>query len=213
MEKKVVIHLFDKDIGVVIKDASSFLRTSHYAFGQIYISCPINTPLEKIQEHLIKVYKKEKIDQFDPNLLYTKDYVYILGEKVGLIQKNSGLVRTKNELYIKDDEDLKNQLTSLCYDIILHKVRKYEKLLETYEHKIKITNMSQAAGKNYFKKKLLTFHWELIHFSNEIIDSVIIHELVHDFVQNHSSDFYDILYKYCPRYDELREKMLYGVKK
>ena len=42
----------------------------------------------------------------------------------------------------------------------------------------------------------------------EIIDSVIIHELAHHFVYDHSDNFYKVVYKYCPNYDILRKKLI-----
>ena len=56
----------------------------------------------------------------------------------------------------------------------------------------------------------ITFSLELIHFSPEIIDSVIIHELAHDFYRDHSIRFYNVVYQYCPNYDSLRNKMVKG---
>ena len=77
-------------------------------------------------------------------------------------------------------------------------------------YQVKITSMRSSVGKNYYMKNLLTFDHKLIHFSLEIIDSVVIHELTHYFVQNHSKEFYDILLKYCPNYKILSQKLING---
>ena len=79
-------------------------------------------------------------------------------------------------------------------------------------YQVKITSMRSCIGKNYFTKNLLTFDHDLIHYSLEIIDSVVVHELTHYFVHNHSIDFYDILLKYVPNYKQLSQKLINGVR-
>lgn len=46
----------------------------------------------------------------------------------------------------------------------------------------------------------LSFNWRLIHFSPEVIDYVIIHELAHTFEMNHSAKFWRIVQHYCPNF-------------
>lgn len=46
----------------------------------------------------------------------------------------------------------------------------------------------------------LSFNWRLIHFSREVIDYVIIHELAHTFEMNHSAKFWQLVRRYCPEY-------------
>jgi predicted metal-dependent hydrolase len=55
----------------------------------------------------------------------------------------------------------------------------------------------------------LSFNWRLVHFSYEVIDYVIIHELAHTFEMNHSPNFWRIVRKYCPKYPA-HKKMLSG---
>ena len=71
--------------------------------------------------------------------------------------------------------------------------------------------MKTRYGTNSIRTNRIAFSLELIHFSSEIIDSVIIHELALDFYRDHSVRFYNVIYQYGPNYDILRNKMVKGM--
>ena len=68
--------------------------------------------------------------------------------------------------------------------------------------------MKSRYGSNNKRSKTITYSLTLMHYSLEIIDSVVVHELTHCFVYDHSDNFYRLLYKYCPDYDKLRKKLI-----
>ncbi len=213
MEKKVLINLYGKDIAVVIHNSLNFLKTSRYSYGQIYIGCPIDAKIEDIKKYLQRTYNKKTIDKFSDEPLYGQDYCYILGEKRRIIRPFSQVIPSRGDIIIENDEELQIKLNKLSLDIISSRVKYYEKIMNTKEHSVKITNMYAARGKNYFKKNVLTFARELIHFSLELIDAIVVHELSHDFEQNHYKSFYKVVEKYCDNYYLKIEKITYGVKK
>ena len=73
---------------------------------------------------------------------------------------------------------------------------------------VKVRQMKSRYGSNNRSNKTITYSLVLLHYSIEIIDSVIVHELSHHFVYDHSPNFYKVLYKYCPNYDILRKKLI-----
>ena len=213
MDKKIIVNLYGKDIVVIIKDSVRLANTVHYSYGQIYVSAPINITYTRLYDYLMKRFKQRIINKFDNDFLYIDNYCYVLGEKRRLIRPNMYIEPKLGDLIIKNDDELKAKLISLAKDIISSRVKEYERIMNLKPHEVKITSMSSARGKNYYLKNLLTFHWELIHFSLPLIDSVVIHELSHDYYHNHSKDFYGVVYKYCPNYDEMIYKLTYGEKK
>lgn len=46
----------------------------------------------------------------------------------------------------------------------------------------------------------LSFNWRLVHFSPEVIDYVVIHELAHTLEHNHSKEFWGVVKKFDPDY-------------
>ena len=75
---------------------------------------------------------------------------------------------------------------------------------------LKKQDMKNYCEESLCSKKTLTFSFVLIHYSKEVIDSVVIHELAHDLFFDHSSNFYNVVYNYCPNYDILRKQLVKG---
>ena len=59
----------------------------------------------------------------------------------------------------------------------------------------------------YPKKNLVILNLYAICLPVELIDAIICHEYTHFKFQNHQKQFYQQLYKYCPRYDDLNKKL------
>lgn len=91
------------------------------------------------------------------------------------------------------------------------RVRHFEGLMGIKRpYKVRVRNMSSRLGVNSAKTYSLTFSLYLYHFSPEVVDSVVVHELAHHFVRDHSKRFYDALLPYCPDYRRLRKCILNG---
>ena len=73
--------------------------------------------------------------------------------------------------------------------------------------------------KNFYIKDLKTKWWscswinnisinlKLIHFNLEILEYVIIHEICHIREKNHSRNFWNLVWKHCSNYKELRKEL------
>ena len=69
--------------------------------------------------------------------------------------------------------------------------------------KLKIRNMKSKWGVCNRKDNTITLSLNLIGCSEEFIKYVIIHEICHFSVFNHSKDFYNLVKKYMPNYKEI----------
>lgn len=212
MEKQEIVKLYNKDIVVNIKISNIPSRRISIVGGHIYMTLRENYSLKDIEKTLMRVLTEKKVNSLHSSLYYTSYYVDILGIRRRLVNLSKGQERiSKEDFVISNQGELDKKLKNLELDIIKSRVTKYQALMDIpVSYQVKITNMRSAVGKNYYQKKLLTFDRILIHFSLEIIDSVVIHELCHYFEQNHSKRFYDILLKYMPNYREVRRKLIDG---
>ena len=149
--------------------------------------------------------KKLEYNENETNWLV---YVYILGEKYHI--SPSGSLSFNNGLTIKykSIDDLYKKLKPYLLDIVVKRVRYYEaKMGISKPYNVKVRDMSSRYGSNVKSSYTVTFALLLVHYSINIIESVIVHELAHDKVYNHSAKFYDVVYKYCPDYDRLHNHL------
>ena len=72
-----------------------------------------------------------------------------------------------------------------------------------------VKDLRSAYGIYHPKKRFITFASSLAHYSPRAIDSVIAHELAHDFVRAHDDAFYARLLKAFPDYWECRKELIH----
>ena len=88
------------------------------------------------------------------------------------------------------------------------RVRYYEKIMGIPKpYIVKVRNKRSNYGVNSRRTHTLTFASLLIHYSEELIDSVVVHELAHYYEFNHSTNFYNVVYRYMPDYDQRNYKI------
>ena len=171
--------------------------------GSFYISAPYRTSnkfiasgIDKFFERLVNKPRRE-IEHFS----FENNYVYLLGNKVGI-----------DSIDVKDNGELQKYLKKIALKVLTEEVRKFEAIMGIdIPYKIRVKNTCRQYGSNSRKTHTLSFQISLIHYSLEIIDSVVVHELSHEFERNHQKEFYEIVYSYCPNYKELHKKLRKGI--
>ena len=187
------------------------IRNYHYRFkdNKFVISCPIfyskltiMKGLDQFAERLIKRSYKPEAHNENGMYLFGKFYQLNYPGKITLDGK---------ELSYKDNDDLLTKLKPIFLDYVKRKVKYYEALMKLESYKVRVQKMKSRYGSNSKQTKTLNFNLTLIHYDVEVIDSVIIHELAHIKVFNHSKEFYDVVYRYCPNYDKYRKMLIKGI--
>lgn len=195
----------DKEINVYVKRGRQ--RNIYYRYKEdgFYVSAPylasaalIKKGLDQYAERLMGKYEVR-----NNNYSFGENYVFLLGEKVEI-----------SSLNVQNDQELLGFLKKTALSVITELVRKNEQIMGiTIPYKIAIRKTVNQFGSNSMKTHKLSFQLNLVHYSKEIIESVVVHELAHEFQRNHQKKFYDIVYKYCPSYDILQRKLKKGIHK
>jgi len=135
-----------------------------------------------------------------------KEEFYYLGNKYDVIILNTiskiefhdDKVFVKNKTYLntflkKEAERIFNERVEICYNLFEEDIP-FPKVL--------IGKMTRKWGYCNKREKLIKLNFELIKYSINEIDYVIIHELSHFLEFNHSKNFWNYVKKYKPDYKE-----------
>lgn len=79
-------------------------------------------------------------------------------------------------------------------------VEKYELLLNTKVEKYSIRKMKTLWGSCSFRERTIRFNSMLYYMSDYFLEYIVLHEMAHLFVHDHSKRFYDLIKKYMPDY-------------
>ena len=188
------------------------IRNIHFRFEneKYLISCPKRTPVSMIKSGLDK-YARKLRDRSTKTQAFGDDYIYLFGQKVAVSYPGSLFLDAETKINFKDQDDLIKKARKSFLNYMQGRTLYYEGLMKSPHYLVKVRQMKSRYGSNNRHAKTITYSLTLLHYSPEIIDSVIVHELAHCFVYNHSDKFYRVVYNYCPRYDEFRKKLIKAV--
>ena len=99
------------------------------------------------------------------------------------------------------DEDIER-----LKEIVIEKVDKYSKLLNVRPNKVRIRDIKYAWG-SCSSNKNITINKKLAVKEEKVIEYVVLHEMSHIIYMNHSKEFWGLVSKYMPEYNEYRKKL------
>ena len=149
--------------------------------------------IESLPKLVKRFEKRTKTDSID------KNSIYLLGEK-----------RT-----LEEGETLESVLRGKKKSIVEYftkRVRYYEKLMGVKSpYKVRGTYMKTLYGSNSSKTHSINLSLLLFCYTEDCIDSVVVHELAHDVHRNHGKNFYRKVLKYFPNYSVCRKRLIYHI--
>ncbi len=177
--------------------------------GVFYVSCPRLTPKESIMHGLNKF--APKLIEYDTkeHASFTNDTIYIFGKEVKY-NPNGGEIKFTDGTSLKylDGEDLLDKVKQIYLDFMIKQTRYYEYRMGISEpYRVRLRTMKTRFGTNSKKTHTITYADHLYGYSTDILTSLVVHELSHHFVYDHSNEFYKIVRKYCPNYDNDNKKL------
>ncbi len=202
----------NKKIDIEINKEMRFRRITLRYKNEKFI---VNAPLFSLDKTILKFVedKKEKlILNYNKKLPYDEKGIYILGEYIPF---NEGFIKINDKFYLyKDIKTFYKNVKKEYFDFFNSRLKLYEKIMGVnIPYNLRIKEVSSIFGSNSYSTHSITLSAKLIHFSVELIDSVIIHELAHHFYRDHSKNFYSVVKKHCLNYNECRNKLIHGVYK
>ena len=207
MDAKTTYVLDGREYEVVI--TYKRIRNIHFRFdGEKYlVSCPRRVSSSMIKSGLDK-YARKLRDRCPKNQAFGENYVYLFGHRIPVTYPGSISLKDETKIAFKDKDDLIKKMRKVFLNYMQVRTEAFANSMKCPRYNVKVRQMKSRYGSNNKVKKTITYSLTLIHYSAAIIDSVVVHELAHCFVYNHSDSFYRVVYKYCPEYDKLRKKLI-----
>ncbi|HKG87682.1 MAG TPA: M48 family metallopeptidase [Nitrososphaeraceae archaeon] len=94
---------------------------------------------------------------------------------------------------------MKNWLTDKAQDIFEDKVGKHSKRIGVRVKRIAIKKLRNRWG-SLTKNGVVNINLNLVKAPEDVIDYIVLHELCHLKIKEHSHHYWDLLHKYMPNY-------------
>jgi predicted metal-dependent hydrolase len=86
-------------------------------------------------------------------------------------------------------------------DVFEDKVKKYSKRPEVRVKRIHIKNLKNRWG-SLTKEGLINLNLNLLKAPEDVIEYIILHELCHLKIKEHSHHYWDLVYRFMPNYQD-----------
>lgn len=177
--------------------------------GKLLISIPrklkgnewfLNALLEKGEKLLVRYKKKTHI------LTSDKDRIQIFGEIVSM----TDFFSQHEEIWKTPSSKIQNLKSKILKNILME----YSvPLLDNYSKRLGIKYRKLTIRKTKSKRwscthdQKISLNLNLVHLPTKYIKYVIIHEICHLKIKNHSKKFWALVESFCPEYKTIRKEM------
>lgn len=176
----------------------------------LLVTCNFRTSIYQIDRMIKKNAKSlERLKKRTPVSDLKDNEIYYLGEKY--ILEFDGVSKPYiegNKIVCKDHDELNKFIAKQCEIVFNNRLERLRVQFDSLpEFKLRVRKMTSRWGVCNKSSMTITLNSELIKKDISLIDYVIIHELCHFKVMNHSIDFWREVEKYYP-YHKLARKLL-----
>lgn len=204
--------LDDKEYGVIIIRKANKNTYIRFKDDEIYVTTSYFVTDKHIKKLLDEnhLFLRKSIDKMSLKKERAENY-FFLGVKYDIIIMDGmeEIDISNKKIYISSKDLLpkiiRKEMEKLFNERLLHNYHLFEEKIPYPTLRIrKMTTRWGVCNRNAQK---ITLNSDLIKYGVAEIDYVIIHELSHFLVFNHSKDFWAYVSKYCPNYKEIRKKL------
>lgn len=191
----------NKNTYIRFKDDMTFNITTSYFTTKKQI---LNI-LEQNKKQLTEMINKKN------KYLEQSQKFYYMGQKYDIIivRDYEGVYLNTDKIYAASTDDInkwyKKQIVTLFKERLDYNYNLFKEKIPY--PKLKIRTMKTRWGVCNKKDNSVTLNSNLIKYSLDKLDYVIIHELSHFIHFNHSKDFWNTVGKYCSNYKDIRKKL------
>ena len=121
-----------------------------------------------------------------------------------VLKKNKSRLN-ENSIIINTNFKLKAKEERILISRIMKYIKEYEKLMKVKINEVKLRKMT-SYGICHVKERNIVFSKALHFLSDEFLEAIVVHEMAHIFVPNHSKKFYNKIEEFLPEYHKIWRK-------
>ena len=127
-------------------------------------------------------------------------------------EKQDWIIKNQNQLHQKQEnkmiitEEIRREGVERALRVFPERVEYYARLMGISYGRITIREQKTRWG-SCSSKGNLNFNWKLVLMPMELLDYVVVHELAHRREMNHSKNFWGIVEKVLPDYQDRRKRL------
>lgn len=164
----------------------------------------IETQKEYIRNEIVKILGKDcKVIVNYKNL--KKPTLTVEGQNIKISLPNTFKKLDKDEILIKLIEKLYDTLAEKEIERAMERARK---ILGFAPEDYKICRMKNMIGKCNNEEKIITINPDIVQYSREIIDYVVLHEFCHLKCKTHSKSMQQMISEYEPNYKKYEQQLI-----
>lgn len=196
----IIIKKNNKNTYIRVKDDLTINVTTNYFVTNNQITKILNQNYDYLKKSIERCVKHNEKSQKFYYLGNCYDIITISTKDIEIID---------NRIYVKSIDYLNKWLQKEIKQIYKQHLNEIYNLFEENipYPSLKIRRMKTRWGVCNKKTKTVTLNSELIRYSLDKLDYVIVHELAHFIYFNHSSSFWSLVSKYCPDYKKIRKEL------
>ncbi|MDS0526481.1 M48 family metallopeptidase [Clostridium sp. SHJSY1] len=183
--------------------------------GEITIKVPIGTSDKQIEELVQRKNEwiKSKLILVNSRKKLNSDEIMYLGQiyKVKVMLqpniKKESVDFNEKIFYVNACESeraekvLEKKFREDCKEIILKKIEIYQQYFEKSPKEIKVKEQKARWGSCTYDNRIF-FNWKLIMGRESALEYVVVHEMCHMVHKNHSKEYWSLVKKIMPHYEE-----------
>ena len=206
---------------IIIRSNRRSLSVSVDAFGRLVVRAPQKYPEAKIitflneKEDWILKKKREKAEtgmRLPPETLEGYSFM-LLGKdcRIRLIKTGKVVFDPQTNIVYVPAKNAKaklvNWLKANAKRLFTEVTAEKAKLMKTKFKSVRISSARTRWGSCSFDNSI-RYSFRLIYAPKEVIEYIVVHELAHTKQKNHSKDFWDLVEKYLPDYEDHKEWLI-----
>ena len=190
-----------KSIALIIENSGNFI-----------VRCPFSATQKSVQDFILKksnwIIRKRKLSKnhnFKQLKIETNEKLNICDKTYTIELYNNVRVKLSNDViyvpYIDSKQKFINFLKGYAKILLQPKLEKLSSDLNLNYKSMSISSAKTCWGSCGANNKI-HFSYKLILCPEKVVDYIIIHELCHTKVKNHSSSFWKLVKEKCPDYQQ-----------